>query len=78
MLGMAPHESIQALTAHAAHALGLKDGTGTLAVGAPCDLAVCDIAGWRTLSYAFASQPIREVWIAGERASHRGGPPHAL
>ncbi|MBD89678.1 MAG: imidazolonepropionase [Deltaproteobacteria bacterium] len=77
MLGMAPHESVEALTSHGAHALGLKDGTGTLSVGAPCDLAVSDAQGWRSLSYAFAARPIREVWIAGERVAFRGGPAHA-
>ena len=77
MLGMAPHESVEALTSHGAHALGLKDGTGTLTVGAPCDLAVSDAPGWRSLSYAFAARPIREVCISGERVASRGGPAHA-
>lgn len=73
MLGMAPHESVQALTSMGARALGLRDGTGTLDVGSPCDLAVCDIEGWRSLPYAFGSRPVREVWIAGRRVSQRDG-----
>jgi imidazolonepropionase len=67
LLGMAPDEALRALTADAAGALGLRDGTGTLAPGAPCDMAVCDVPGWRTLPYAFAARPVREVWIAGEQ-----------
>jgi imidazolonepropionase len=78
MLGMAPHESVRALTADAAQALGLSDGTGTLRPGAPCDLAVCDISGWRELPYAFGARPVREVWIAGSQVSTRGGSAHSL
>jgi imidazolonepropionase len=78
MLGMAPHESLRALTADAAQALGLRDGTGTLSPGAPCDLAVCDVAGWRELTYAFGARPIREVWIAGRQVAARGGSAYAL
>lgn len=78
MLGMAPHESVRALTSHGARALGLNDGTGTLGPGAPCDLAVCDISGWRELPYAFGSRPVREVWIGGERVATRGASARVL
>ncbi len=78
MLGMAPHESLRALTSDAALALGLSDGTGTVSPGGPCDLAVCDITGWRELPYAFGARPIREVWIGGAQAWNREGSAHAL
>lgn len=66
-LGLSPAEAIQAITSNAAAALGLADGSGTLAVGAPADFAVLAWDDWRRLPYEMAAQSIDETWIAGER-----------
>ncbi len=76
-LGLAPHEALLGITRHAARALGLTDGTGTLAPGAPCDLAVCEAPGWRHIPYLMGHNPVRETWVAARqvhaRATTRAG-----
>lgn len=66
-MGMDPLEAIVAATAGGARALRLSDGTGTLAPGAPADLAVWDISDHRELPYRFGAAPLRGVWKRGER-----------
>ncbi len=43
-LGLTVGEALQAVTVHAAQALGLDDQAGTLVIGKPCDLALFDAA----------------------------------
>ncbi|MGM0578272.1 MAG: imidazolonepropionase [Myxococcota bacterium] len=65
--GLRPEEALIGVTRSAARAIGLEDGTGTVTPGAPCDLAVCDVPGFWHIPYQMAANPVREVWIAGER-----------
>ncbi|MBR9989907.1 MAG: imidazolonepropionase [Gemmatimonadetes bacterium] len=66
-MGMDPLEAIVAATVGGARALRLTDGTGTLAPGAPADLAVWDIPDHRELPYRFGAAPLRGVWKRGQR-----------
>jgi imidazolonepropionase len=66
-MGMDPLEAIVAATAGGARALRLDDGTGTLAPGAPADIAVWEIGDHRELPYRFGAAPLRGIWKRGER-----------
>ena len=66
-MGMDPLEAIVAATAGGARALRLADGTGTLAPGAPADVAVWDVPDHRELPYRFGAAPLRGVWKRGVR-----------
>ena len=68
-LGLAPFEAIRGVTVAAAQALDLKDGRGTLAVGAPADFSVHKIASWAEIPYLFGRNTADEVWVAGNRVS---------
>ncbi len=68
-LGLAPHEAIRGVTTSAAQALGLKDGRGTLAVGAHADFSVHSIGSWAEIPYLFGRNTADEVWIAGNRSA---------
>jgi imidazolonepropionase len=67
LMGMEPLEAIVAATAGGARALRLTDGTGTLRVGAPADVAVWDVADHRELPYRYGNPPLRGVWKRGRR-----------
>jgi imidazolonepropionase len=67
LMGMDPLEAIVAATAGGARALRLEDGTGTLAPGAPADLAVWRVDDHRQLPYRFGSVPLQGVWKRGRR-----------
>ena len=64
--GLTMHEALVAGTANAAHALGLSDA-GRIEAGLPADFAVLHGADWRELLYTMGANPVREVWIGGER-----------
>ncbi|HSK18401.1 MAG TPA: imidazolonepropionase [Longimicrobiales bacterium] len=66
-MGMDPLEAIVAATAGGARALRLTDGTGTLAPGAPADIAVWDVPDHRELPYRFGATPLRGLWKRGLR-----------
>lgn len=66
-MGMDPLEAIVAATAGGARALRLTDGTGTLAPGAPADIAVWDVPDHRELPYRFGAAPMRGLWKRGLR-----------
>ncbi|MDP6946496.1 MAG: amidohydrolase family protein, partial [Myxococcota bacterium] len=70
-LGMQPHEALHGITRIAAAAVGLSDGTGTLLPGAPADFVVCDVPGWRHIPYRLGSNPIRDIFIAGQHVLSR-------
>lgn len=65
--GMTVDEAWLGVTRHAAAALGLRDGTGTLAVGAPADLVVwgCDEPSAIPYRYGAASALIDAVYVGG-------------
>lgn len=64
-LGLLPHETLIAVTSHAARGAGLDDGTGTLGVGAPGDLVAWGMPGWRHLPYQMGSSPVAGVFVGG-------------
>jgi imidazolonepropionase len=59
-------EALVAGTVNAAFALGLAD-TGRLEPGLRADLLVLDSHDWRDLLYTLGDNPVREVWVDGER-----------
>ncbi|WP_263368830.1 imidazolonepropionase [Edaphobacter bradus] len=64
--GLTAQEALVAGTVNAACALGLADA-GRLEVGLQADFLVLEGSDWRNLAYALGSNPVREVWIRGER-----------
>jgi imidazolonepropionase len=70
-MGMDPLEAIVAATAGGAKALALQDGTGTLAVGAPADVLLWDVADHREIPYRFGSPPLAALWKRGKQVQWR-------
>lgn len=64
--GLTASEALVAGTINAACALGLADA-GRIEPGLPADFLVLHTAGWRDLIYTLGANPVREVWIRGER-----------
>jgi len=64
--GLTAQEALVAGTVNAACALGLNDA-GRIEPGLPADFLVLEGADWRELAYTLGSNPVREVWIRGER-----------
>lgn len=70
-LGLSPAEVLDAVTRHAARAVGREDVAGRIAVGRPADLAVYDVPSHRHLPYHFGVLPTRAVYKAGRRVFAR-------
>jgi imidazolonepropionase len=66
--GLTAQEALVAGTANAASALGLTDA-GRIEPGLPADLLVLHGSDWRDLVYTLGSNPVREVWIRGEKVA---------
>jgi imidazolonepropionase len=66
--GLTAQEALVAGTANAACALGLRDA-GRIEPGLPADFAVLRGADWRELVYTLGTNPVRDVWIGGQRAT---------
>lgn len=66
--GLTAHEAFIAGTVNAAAALGLSD-TGRIEPGLPADFLVLEGPDWRDLVYTLGSNPVREVWIRGEKVA---------
>jgi imidazolonepropionase len=64
--GLTAQEALVAGTANAASALGLRDA-GRLEPGLPADFLVLNGSDWRDLVYILGNNPVREVWIRGEK-----------
>ncbi|MCB9524308.1 MAG: imidazolonepropionase [Myxococcales bacterium] len=64
-LGMTAHEVLEAVTCHAAAALGLADQVGRIAVGRRADLAVFDVPDHQHLPYHFGPVHTWQVFKAG-------------
>ena len=64
--GLTAQEALTAGTINAACALGLQNH-GRLEPGCPADFLVLHSSDWRDLVYTLGANPVREVWIAGER-----------
>lgn len=65
-MGLSPTEALVAATEHAARALDIEDGTGTLREGAPGDLLVLDAPSHVHIPYSFGDDRIETVLKAGE------------
>lgn len=66
--GLTAQEALVAGTVNAAHALGLTSA-GRIEPGLPADFLVLQGSYWRELVYTLGSNPVREVWIRGERVA---------
>jgi imidazolonepropionase len=64
--GLTAQEALVAGTVNAACALGLRD-VGRLEVGCPADFLVLHGRDWRELVYTLGTNPVKDVWIGGER-----------
>ena len=71
-LRMTPAETVIAITANAAAAVGLGADRGQIAPGFWADLALVAIRDWRELVYWYGSNLVSGVWVAGT-ACHSGG-----
>jgi imidazolonepropionase len=64
--GLTAHEALVAGTVNAAAALGLTDA-GRIETGQPADFLVLESSDWRDLVYTLGANPVREIWIKGEK-----------
>jgi imidazolonepropionase len=64
--GLTASEALVAGTVNAASALGLADA-GRLEAGLRADFLILESHDWRELIYCLGANPVREVWIGGER-----------
>jgi imidazolonepropionase len=71
LAGLSPGEAFEGVTVHAARALGLQDGTGTLDVGAPADLAVWDAGHPDEIVYWAGAPLLHALWIGGRQVEGR-------
>jgi imidazolonepropionase len=66
LFGLTAEEALAGVTRHAAHALGLESGRGTLAPGKAADFVVWNVAAPEELGYWIGFNPRRTVVRAGE------------
>ncbi|WP_050616475.1 imidazolonepropionase [Bacillus testis] len=66
-LKMTAEEIWNAVTVNAAHAIGLGESAGSLAIGAQADFVVWDIPNYAYLPYHFAVNHADAVYIKGKR-----------
>lgn len=64
--GLTAHEALIAGTVNAAAALGVPNA-GRIEPGQPADFLVLDSSDWRDFLYTLGANPIREIWIKGEK-----------
>lgn len=64
--GLTAPEALVAGTINAACALGLSDA-GRLEPGMPADFLVLEDPDWRSLVYTLGANPVRAVWIGGQK-----------
>ena len=66
--GLTAQEALVAGSVNAACALGLTNA-GRIEPGLPADFLVLHGSDWRELAYTLGTNPIREVWIGGEKVA---------
>jgi imidazolonepropionase len=64
--GLTAQEALTSGTVNAACALGLHD-TGRIETGLAADFLVLESSDWRDIVYTLGANPVREVWIRGEK-----------
>jgi imidazolonepropionase len=65
-LRLTPAQALVAATLNAAHAVGLGDEVGSLAVGRVADVLVLDLPDYRHLGYRFGTNPVETVVKRGQ------------
>ena len=66
-MGMSPGEAFVGATSNGAAALRLAAGRGTLAPGAPADIAAFDVPDFRLVPYLYGTNHCVAVWKRGNR-----------
>ena len=66
--GLTAQEALIAGTVNAAAALGLANA-GRLEPGQPADFLVLESSDWRDFVYTLGANPVREIWIKGEKVT---------
>lgn len=66
--GLTAQEALVAGTINAAGALGLSNA-GRIEPGMPASFLVLEDSDWRSLVYTLGANPVREVWIGGEKVA---------
>ena len=69
-----PAESIIAITANGAAAVGEARSRGQMAPGFRADLVLMAVRDWRELPYWYGVNLVRRVWIGGAACPPRGVP----
>jgi imidazolonepropionase len=72
LYGLTRQEALRGITAVAARALALDDGTGTLAPGGPADLVIWDAGHPDDLVHWLGAPACQEVWAAGKPVARPG------
>jgi imidazolonepropionase len=62
---LSPAEALSAVTANAAHVLGIGERAGRLRVGLRADIALLDVPDWRYLAYRLGSEGVKHVIVEG-------------
>jgi imidazolonepropionase len=62
---LSPAEALAAVTANAAHVLGIGERTGRLRVGQRADITLLDVPDWRYLAYRLGSEGVKHVIVEG-------------
>ena len=61
-----PSEALNAVTINAAHALGIANRVGSLAVGKQADVLILDVPDYRHLAYVLGGNPVETVIKRGQ------------
>lgn len=66
---LVPEEALNATTLNTAYAMGIEETHGTIAKGKVANFYITHpIPGYEYLPYAYTGQPVKEVYLKGERA----------
>lgn len=68
LFGLTPEEALTGMTRNAAKALGMAEGAGTIAPGAPADLAVWNVESPAELAYIIGHRPLHQRIVEGNDA----------
>ena len=66
--GLTAKEALVAGTVNAAHAIGRPE-VGRIEPGLPADFLILQGSDWRELVYTLGENPVREVWVCGEKVT---------
>jgi imidazolonepropionase len=70
---MTPEEALLGVTLHGAWAMGLEPEVGSLRPGKQCDVLLCNVPGWRWLSYCYGVNHVSGVIKRGRLVYSEGG-----